>query len=130
MTSITNAAGNVPLDGNDDVSLATLVALVADEPVRAGSSTVLTNEYTPTEGRVAILADDTVYVGDGSAWIPAADIALAIDETARSPQDVRAISNPTAGDESYHDGSGTNTEGPAFYNGSDWISTVDGSTIA
>lgn len=47
-----------------------------------------------------------------------------------SPQDVRNISSPSQGYTAYHDGSGSNTEGPAHYNGTDWISTVDGSTIA
>ena len=45
-------------------------------------------------------------------------------------EDVRNISSPLRGDTAYHDGSGSNTEGPAHYDGTDWISTVDGSTIA
>lgn len=131
MTTNTNPEGNVPLTANADVSLASLLTLVAEEPVRAANSTALSNEFSPTEGRVAILADDSVYIGDGSAWVDASTIALAAAETARSPQDVRAISNPTAGDVAYHDGSGTNTEGPAHYtSGGSWVSTVDGSTIS
>jgi len=47
-----------------------------------------------------------------------------------TPQDVRNVSSPSRGDTAYHDGSGSNTEGPAHYDGTDWISTVDGSTIA
>lgn len=44
-------------------------------------------------------------------------------------QDVRNISSPSEGDYADHDGSGTNTEGLARYDGTDWISQVDGSTI-
>ncbi len=47
-----------------------------------------------------------------------------------NPQDVRNISSPSQGYVSYHDGSGSNTEGPAHYNGSSWVSTVDGTTIS
>ena len=68
MTSNTNPDGNVPLDSNGDVTLSTLLALLADEVVRAADSTALSNEYTPSSGRVAILADDSVYVGNGTAW--------------------------------------------------------------
>jgi hypothetical protein len=44
------------------------------------------------------------------------------------PKDVTSISNPVEGMEAYHDGS-TGTKGPAFYDGSSWVSLVDGSTI-
>jgi len=47
-----------------------------------------------------------------------------------TPQDVRNVSSPSQGDTAYHDGSGTNTEGLAAYDGTDWISQVDGSTIS
>lgn len=47
-----------------------------------------------------------------------------------SAQDVRNLSSPSQGWTAYHDGSGSNTEGPTHYNGTDWISTVDGSTIS
>lgn len=46
------------------------------------------------------------------------------------PQDVRNISSPSQGWFAYHDGSGSNTEGLAAYNGTDWISQVDGSTVS
>lgn len=47
------------------------------------------------------------------------------------PQDVRNISSPSAGTMAYHDGSGSNTEGPAHYtSGGSWVSTVDGTTIS
>lgn len=45
-------------------------------------------------------------------------------------QDVRNISSPAQGHVAYHDGSGGNTEGLAAYNGTDWISQVDGTTIS
>lgn len=44
------------------------------------------------------------------------------------PQDVRTI-EAAEGDIAYHNGSGSNTEGPAFYNGSVWTSMVDGAEI-
>ena len=46
---------------------------------------------------------------------------------------VRNVTSPENGRMAYHDPSisgDTNTEGPAFYNGSSWISQVDGSTIS
>lgn len=47
-----------------------------------------------------------------------------------NPVDViGTIDGPSKGYTAYHDGSGDNTEGPAFYDGSDWISLVDNSTI-
>lgn len=46
------------------------------------------------------------------------------------PQDVRNITNTYRGRTGYHDGSGTNTEGPAHYtSGGSWVSDVDGTTI-
>jgi hypothetical protein len=45
------------------------------------------------------------------------------------PTDVRAFGNVQAS-RAYHDGSGSNTAGPAFNDGSGWVSTVDGSTIS
>lgn len=52
-------------------------------------------------------------------------LALPID-------DVRNISSPAQGYVAYHEpsvNSDSNTEGPAFYDGTDWVSQVDGSTI-
>jgi hypothetical protein len=49
-----------------------------------------------------------------------------------NPSDVRNISSPSQGWTSYHDPSvsgDANTEGPAFYDGSQWVSMVDGSVI-
>lgn len=49
------------------------------------------------------------------------------------PRDVRNISSPSPGQRAYHDPSisgDSNTEGPAYYDGSAWISVVDGSTIS
>lgn len=45
-------------------------------------------------------------------------------------QDVRNLSGVNQGYVAYHDGSGANTEGLAAYNGTDWISQVDGTTIS
>jgi hypothetical protein len=47
-----------------------------------------------------------------------------------NPVDVRNLGSPVTGLVAYHNGSGSNTEGLAAYNGTDWISQVDGSTIA
>lgn len=47
-----------------------------------------------------------------------------------TPQDVRNISSPVEGRYADHDGSGSNTEGLARYDGSSWISQVDGTTIS
>lgn len=45
------------------------------------------------------------------------------------PRDVRRIDSPQTGDIAYHDGSGSHTEGLAAFNGTQWMSQVDGSTI-
>ncbi|WP_155118173.1 hypothetical protein [Halorubrum sp. T3] len=45
-----------------------------------------------------------------------------------APVDVTTLS-PSQGWVSYHNGNGSNTEGPAFYNGSAWRSLVDNSVI-
>lgn len=45
--------------------------------------------------------------------------------------DVRDVSSPTVTATRYHDGSGSNTEGPAVYRSDgSWVSLVDGSTIS
>jgi hypothetical protein len=44
------------------------------------------------------------------------------------PRDVRN-GGSTEGNRGYHDGSGSNTVGPAFYGGSGWVSLVDGTSI-
>lgn len=53
------------------------------------------------------------------------------DNRPRKPVDVRNL-KAVEGNESYHDGSGSNTAGPAFYDSSagGWVSLVDGTTIA
>jgi len=47
-----------------------------------------------------------------------------------NPQDVRDISSPVEGEYADHDGSGSNVEGLARYNGAEWVSQVDNSTIS
>lgn len=44
--------------------------------------------------------------------------------------DVRSIGNASKGWQAYHDGSGGHPEGPAYYDGSDWRSVVDGGVIS
>lgn len=55
--------------------------------------------------------------------------ALDVSVVGHTPVDVRTLSDPQAGWVAYHDGAGDHTEGPAHYDGSDWLSTIDGSTI-
>lgn len=49
--------------------------------------------------------------------------------TPTQPVDVRNYGSQE-GDESYHDGTNGNTIGPAFYDGAEWTSIVDGTTIS
>lgn len=46
-----------------------------------------------------------------------------------TPQDVRNISSPAQGDMAYHDGSGSHTEGPAFYDSTQWVALLNGEVI-
>lgn len=68
-------------------------------------------------------ADGSVKIDFGTG-----DVQLS-GSVSSTPQDVRTIQGPGRGDTAYHDGSGSNTEGPAFYDGDAWVSQVDGSTI-
>lgn len=57
--------------------------------------------------------------------------SISVDDTVRYiPVDVRDVGSPLQGYVAYHDGSGENTEGPAFYNGTAWVSQVDGNIIS
>lgn len=51
------------------------------------------------------------------------------DNDPEVPYDVRNLA-AMEGNEGYHDGSGSNTVGPAFYDGSAGVSLVDGSSIS
>lgn len=55
--------------------------------------------------------------------------ALNVSVVDYTPVDVRTLSDPEEGWTAYHDGSDDHTEGPAHYDGTDWISTVDGTVI-
>jgi hypothetical protein len=66
------------------------------------------------------ISENRVSLGNASDNVPAH----------MEPQDVRNISSPQQGDISYHGGAGSNTVGPAHYDGSNWVSLVDGSTIS
>jgi len=135
MVSNSDLEGGVPTDGST-VSLGSLVVAAADEVEREPTKTDLTNNRNPTEGRVGVATNsDTVYIGDGSSWVNvntaiAADADVASDIVGLTPQDVTDISSPSRGDVAYHDGSGGNTEGVANYNGTSWVSVVDGTTIS
>ena len=52
------------------------------------------------------------------------------EPTHYNPKDIRDTPFPDEGLIGYHDGSGSNTTGPAFYDGSNWISLVDQTTIS
>ncbi|GAA0197033.1 right-handed parallel beta-helix repeat-containing protein [Haladaptatus pallidirubidus] len=68
----------------------------------------------------------------GEEWYDAHLVADYIyDNTPESPVDVRGL-KAEAGNEAYHDGTNSNTVGPAFYDGSAsaWVSLVDGTTIS
>lgn len=119
------------LDSTGNLSFGALLLAITDNPVLSAGAPG-TVGYTPTEGRVAEdTTTGTVYVGTGSSWVDAADaVGLTTTVTASTPTDVLSLSDPSQGEQAYHDGSGGNTEGPAFYDGSAWTSTVDGSTIS
>lgn len=129
----------------ESVSTGELV-LEDGEKIKLGTSTVF--DLVANSGKFDILdANDDVFlrVEDGGSVV----IGSSADEMtcnakinirsnplkalARAEynlQDVRNISSPSQGYVAYHDGSGTNTEGLAAHNGTDWISQVDGSTIS
>lgn len=63
-----------------------------------------------------------------------ADVDSAIDTEVRDVldkkvQDVRNISSPADGQQAFHDGSGTNTAGPAAYHNATWIALRDNTEI-
>lgn len=61
----------VPLSNTGDLSLASLLTVLVDETVQAGTQSELSDRYAPSAGRVGVVGD-TVYVGDGQTWQPAA----------------------------------------------------------
>lgn len=67
-------------------------------------------------------------IGGPTVDIDVTDGSVSVEHTEYTAQDVRSLS-PSRGWEAYHDGSGSNTEGPAFYDGDRWVSLVDGSPI-
>lgn len=83
------------------------------------------------DDRMAAKSGLALYVNNGELrGIDASGaVGLPLDKSIYTPQDVTAISNPVEGMVAYNDGS-VGTAGPAHYNGTDWISTVDGTTIA
>jgi len=59
----------IDLNSNDDVSLASLLEGLVDEPTRVSSQTALVNDFAPTLGRVArVTSTDAVYIGTGDGW--------------------------------------------------------------
>lgn len=117
----------VPPSTNDSIALKEIIAAIPDDPDIGKPA-----DFAPTKGRVLQDSEtDAVYVGTGTSWLNiGSEVGFASRLVDFEPIDVRAISGPAEGDVAYHNGSGTNTAGPAHYNGSSWISTVDGSTIS
>jgi hypothetical protein len=114
--------------------------------LREGSGTTLTNLNTIVNnsgpnGSVYRTSNDRYISGSGVRYNDlASNLVHHIDEERlyngvpvwQNPQDVRTTS-PNKGWIAYHDPSisgDSNTEGPAFNDGSGWISLVDGSTIS
>lgn len=86
-------------------------------------------------GRMTINGGDGVEFQDaGTTLMQAVGGTVSFAAPAESNvMDVRTVSSPTQGMRAYHDPSisgDSNTEGPAFYNGTSWISQVDGTTIS
>jgi hypothetical protein len=117
----------VPPNTDDSIALKDIIAVIPDDPDVGKPA-----DFAPTTGRVLQDSEtDAVYVGTGSSWLDiGAESGLASGIVDLDPRDVRSISAPAEGDTAYHDGSGANTAGPAHYTGSNWISTVDGTTIS
>lgn len=119
----------------------TNISLVNDD---AGDTlTVNTSALTEEEVEDAVAALISAGSGISVAYDDAGDtltVSLANDISLNTvsvsdflsipPQDVRALSTPSEGDVSYHDGTNGNTVGPAHYDGADWVSIVDGTVIA
>lgn len=95
----------------------TLLKLAGYEIARAGSGVV-----TISNGNDEIRIGEDLSI-QGNALRSAGRVEY-------NPVDVRNISSPAQGWVAYHDGSGTNTEGLAAFDGSNWVSQVDGSTIS
>ena len=78
--------------------------------------------------------DGKVKADDGRTVLDMGNSRIELEKTARKPQDVRGnVPENGKGAEAYHDPSingDSNTEGPAFYDGSEWVSQVDGSVIS
>lgn len=132
----------------DDATVETLLDVLGDIQVKAsesgGGSIYLDGDnqsrrlrYRSTGDEIIIESGSNkeIVVADGQAEFnrgtghrgnPSKNIAW----VGLNTKDVRNISSPNQGNVAYHDGSGSNTEGLAAYNGSSWISQVDGSTIS
>lgn len=119
---IVNDGQEVRIDGPSSFggSLST-ESLSATNDVTAGNA-VETDAVNSTN----VSASDTVDADTASA--------RSVNPTERidnPPQDVRNITDPTAGDTAFHDGSGTdNTTGLAQFDGTDWVSILDNTVVS
>lgn len=82
--------------------------------------------YIGATGRIVTRGNDLH--GNATNYADDNGVALATDR----PSDVRNVGVPKDGDLAIHNGSGSNTRGPAWYNDTvpEWESVVDGSTIS
>lgn len=126
MTDIADLDGGAPL-ASGNLELGSLLVAAAETVVLAETQSALTNNYHPTDGRVAVATGtDTVYVGDGSAW-QAVQSAVGLDGLVRLAR-YSESTLPSASDEgrlAYN----TDRSVPTFENGSEWEVPVVGNNV-
>lgn len=141
MSNNADPDGTVPLNSSDDIDLETLALLAADDRVIAEDKATLDAQYAPESGRLGVVTDtDTVYVGDGSAWVTTVGVSSPAVDTERmsvTPQDLSSLSlgSEDDGDLYYHDGNssitadGSSTSDAGYYrwdNGASEWAKVEG----
>lgn len=89
---------------------------------------IIENSTTDTE-LLRFYSTGTVDIRNGSLNVLNGPVQPKGNGVVMDPVDIRTVTG-VRGRKGYHDGSGTNTEGPAHHDGDNWISTVDGSTIS
>jgi len=100
-----------------------------------GDNIIGFNMFRAEGGEILFKNDDgLIQTSDGSVQLNmGSDGGPKGTLTEHTPSDVRDITLPEKGMRAYHDpsinGDG-NTEGPVYYDGSSWVSLVDGSTVS
>lgn len=86
--------------------------------------------YDRGDDRISPDSGLSLYVNNGElrAVDDSGSLGVPLDTAVYTPQDVTAISNPVEGMVAYNNGT-VGTAGPAHYDGTDWVSTVDGTVI-